>query len=311
MRTASRTRPAAPGPWLNKLFQAAFSAAKRVRSETQIGANAVSLASATVSLARRMYADLGAHTCPHDRCRRDDRAHRSAFRRRRHQTHGDRQSHFEPRTSLGGRGQGLRGRLERPRQGAGGRRHRRQLHCEFDAAHHEERGRGGGARSAPSPDFHGRSGGAARHRARRSRNSRISICFRSTICSSWSTKTVNSGNSRPAVRGCSSRRKWPAFWPNRGRMTRDPQSGPCASRPTPSVSKPWSRRGACWRPANPAEEVIEYLANTLTNRLLHSPTQALRQASESADSALAETLVRTARRRTRTAITRGRYNSRP
>jgi glutamyl-tRNA reductase len=50
------------GPHLNKLFQAAFSTAKRVRSETQIGANAVSLASATVNLARRMYSDLGAHT---------------------------------------------------------------------------------------------------------------------------------------------------------------------------------------------------------------------------------------------------------
>jgi glutamyl-tRNA reductase len=48
------------GPHLNKLFQAAFSTAKRVRSETQIGANAVSLASATVSLARRVYADLRA-----------------------------------------------------------------------------------------------------------------------------------------------------------------------------------------------------------------------------------------------------------
>jgi glutamyl-tRNA reductase len=48
------------GPALNKLFQAAFSAAKRVRSETRIGANAVSLASATVSLARRVYSDLGA-----------------------------------------------------------------------------------------------------------------------------------------------------------------------------------------------------------------------------------------------------------
>ena len=35
------------GPWLNKLFQAAFSAAKRVRSETRVGANAVSMASAT------------------------------------------------------------------------------------------------------------------------------------------------------------------------------------------------------------------------------------------------------------------------
>src|ERR1700729_2471600 len=50
------------GPSLNKLFQAAFSAAKRVRSETRIGANAVSLASATVSLARRGYSDLSERT---------------------------------------------------------------------------------------------------------------------------------------------------------------------------------------------------------------------------------------------------------
>jgi len=52
----------ATGPLLNKLFQAAFSVAKRVRTETRIGANAVSLASATVSLARRVYADLGERT---------------------------------------------------------------------------------------------------------------------------------------------------------------------------------------------------------------------------------------------------------
>src|SRR5579863_3885845 len=50
------------GPSLNKLFQAAFSAAKRVRSETRIGENAVSIASATVSLARRVYSNLSAHT---------------------------------------------------------------------------------------------------------------------------------------------------------------------------------------------------------------------------------------------------------
>lgn len=50
------------GPSLNKLFQAAFSAAKRVRSETRIGENAVSIASASVSLARRVYSDLSART---------------------------------------------------------------------------------------------------------------------------------------------------------------------------------------------------------------------------------------------------------
>jgi glutamyl-tRNA reductase len=41
-----------------------------------------------------------------------------------------------------------------------------------------------------------------------------------------------------------------------------------------------------------AEEVIDYLANTLTNRLMHGPTQALRQASESADTVLAEAITR-------------------
>ena len=41
-----------------------------------------------------------------------------------------------------------------------------------------------------------------------------------------------------------------------------------------------------------SDEVIEFLATTLTNRLLHAPTQALRQASELADLALAETVTR-------------------
>jgi glutamyl-tRNA reductase len=41
-----------------------------------------------------------------------------------------------------------------------------------------------------------------------------------------------------------------------------------------------------------ADEVIVYLANTLTNRLLHTPTQALRQAAELADSDLAEAVTR-------------------
>jgi glutamyl-tRNA reductase len=42
----------------------------------------------------------------------------------------------------------------------------------------------------------------------------------------------------------------------------------------------------------PPGEVLDFLANTLTNRLLHAPTQALRQAAELADSGLAETLTR-------------------
>jgi glutamyl-tRNA reductase len=43
------------GPYLHRLFQAAFSVAKRIRTRTAIGANAVSVASAAVALARRIY----------------------------------------------------------------------------------------------------------------------------------------------------------------------------------------------------------------------------------------------------------------
>jgi glutamyl-tRNA reductase len=46
------------GPVLNRLFQAAFSVAKRVRTETQIGANAVSVASAAVAMAKTVFASL-------------------------------------------------------------------------------------------------------------------------------------------------------------------------------------------------------------------------------------------------------------
>jgi glutamyl-tRNA reductase len=41
-----------------------------------------------------------------------------------------------------------------------------------------------------------------------------------------------------------------------------------------------------------SDEVIDFLAGTLTNRLLHAPTQALRQASEADDPELAQALMR-------------------
>ena len=50
------------GPLLNRLFQATFSVAKRVRTETRVGANAVSVASAAVGLARQIFAGFEQHT---------------------------------------------------------------------------------------------------------------------------------------------------------------------------------------------------------------------------------------------------------
>jgi len=52
----------ATGPHLNRLFQAAFSVAKRIRSGTQIGSNSVSVAAAAVSLARTVFERLGERT---------------------------------------------------------------------------------------------------------------------------------------------------------------------------------------------------------------------------------------------------------
>jgi glutamyl-tRNA reductase len=50
------------GALLNRLFQTTFSVAKRVRSETAIGASAVSVASAGIQLARRIFTDFERHT---------------------------------------------------------------------------------------------------------------------------------------------------------------------------------------------------------------------------------------------------------
>ena len=50
------------GPLLNRLFQASFSVAKRIRTETRIGANAVSVASAAVNLAHTVFDNFAQHT---------------------------------------------------------------------------------------------------------------------------------------------------------------------------------------------------------------------------------------------------------
>lgn len=50
------------GQQLNRLFQHTFAVAKKVRTDTAIGASAVSVAFAAVSLAKQIFADLSEHT---------------------------------------------------------------------------------------------------------------------------------------------------------------------------------------------------------------------------------------------------------
>jgi glutamyl-tRNA reductase len=49
------------GPWLNRVFEHAFRAAKRVRSETALGAGQVSIPTVAVDLAREIFSELKGH----------------------------------------------------------------------------------------------------------------------------------------------------------------------------------------------------------------------------------------------------------
>ncbi len=56
---AAAAQAHAAGPILNRLFHASFAAGKRVRTETRLGSGAVSVGYAAVSLARKIFGDLG------------------------------------------------------------------------------------------------------------------------------------------------------------------------------------------------------------------------------------------------------------
>lgn len=56
------TEAGSAGPMLHSLFQQAFSVAKLVRTDTEIGSSAVSVAYAAVNLARQIFADFGQHS---------------------------------------------------------------------------------------------------------------------------------------------------------------------------------------------------------------------------------------------------------
>ena len=59
-RTANELH--AVGPLLNRVFQQTFAVAKQVRTQTKIGASAVSVASAAVQLARQVFSSFSRHT---------------------------------------------------------------------------------------------------------------------------------------------------------------------------------------------------------------------------------------------------------
>jgi len=279
------------GPSLNKLFQAAFSTAKRVRSETRIGENAVSLASATVSLARRVYSDLSAHTVL-----MVGAGDMIALTARHFMSAGVKRMVIVNRTL--GRAQTLAAELQAHAAGLDGLDQELALADIVIAC------------TASTLPLITKSATEAAIRARRRRPifmmdlavprdidpavAELEDVYlfsiddlQQLIDENRQQREVAAGGARRLIEQEVARFLTESRAQDAGPAIRALRQQADGIR-LQTVEQARRLLAA----GKSADEVIDYLANTLTNRLLHTPTQALRQAAELSDSALAEVLTR-------------------
>jgi glutamyl-tRNA reductase len=279
------------GPALNKLFQAAFSAAKRVRSETRIGANAVSLASATVSLARRVYSDLSAHNAL-----LIGAGEMNALTARHFSSAGVKRMVIANRTF--GRAQSLAAELNAFAAELGDL-DRELIEADIVIS----------CTASPIPIVTKRAVEAAiRARRRRPifmvdmavpRDIEPSVAeledvylfsiddLQQLVDENRQQRELAAGGARLLIN-----EEVVRFLAESRAQDAGPAIRALRSQAEGIRLQTVEQARRMLASGKSADEVIEYLANTLTNRLLHAPTQALRQASELADIALAETLTR-------------------
>jgi glutamyl-tRNA reductase len=279
------------GPALNKLFQAAFSAAKRVRSETLIGANAVSLASATVSLARRVYSDLSAQSAL-----LIGAGEMNALTARHFVSAGVRRMVIANRTLS--RAEALAGEVKA--QAAGLDQLDRHL-IEADIVI--------SCTASPEPLITKRAAETAIRARRRRPIFMVDLAvprdiepavadlediylfsiddLQQLVDENRHQREVAAGGARMLITEEVTRFLNESRAHDAGPAIRAlRQQAEAIRRQTMEQARRLAGAGKS------SDEVLEFLANTLTNRLLHGPTQALRQASELANSELAEVLAR-------------------
>ena len=173
-------------------------------------------------------------------------------------------------------------------------RHRGRLDCEPDTDRDARDGRGRAARAPAPPDVHDPGHrGAARHRRRPSRNSKT--CTSSAIDDLQSVVDRQPRGSPPgrARGGHTDRRRRSTRFEQDAAQPRcgDRRSASCATRRSVPASRRSNRRGACWRAASRHRKSLEFLATTLTNRLMHAPSRRLREAAESGDAGTVEAIA--------------------
>jgi glutamyl-tRNA reductase len=279
------------GPILNKLFQAAFSTAKRVRTETRIGANAVSLASATVSLARRVYENLSAHNVL-----MVGAGDMNALTARHFMSAGIKRMAIANRTLA--RAQALAGELNAHAVPLS------DLEQELAAADIVI-----SCTASPEPLITKRAVEAAIRARRRRPIFMVDMAvprdidptvaeledvylfsiddLQQLVDENIQQREVAAGGARLLISEEVARFLTESRAQDAGpaiRALRQQAEG--IRQQTVEQARRMLQAGKS------TDEVIDYLANTLTNRLLHAPTQALRQAAELADLALAETVTR-------------------
>jgi glutamyl-tRNA reductase len=279
------------GPSLNKLFQAAFSAAKRVRTETQVGANAVSVASAAVRLARRVFSDLSEHPVL-----MIGAGEMIALTARHFASAGVNRIVIANRTLT--RAESLAAELGAQAVGL------EDLGRELAAADIVISCTG-----SPIPLITRDSTAAAVHSRRRRPMFMVDLAvprdiepevagledvylfsiddLQQVIEANLQHREAAAGGARQLIQQEVARFVTESRAHDAAPAIRSLRQQADAIR-LQTVEQ--ARRMAA--AGKSADEIIDYLANTLTNRLLHAPTQALRQAAESADSALAEAITR-------------------
>jgi glutamyl-tRNA reductase len=279
------------GPALNKLFQAAFSAAKRVRSETRIGANAVSLASATVSLARRVYADLSVHNAL-----LIGAGDMNSLIARHFMSAGIKRMVIANRTL--GRAQALASELHAHAVGL------TEVDKELADADIVIT-----CTASPVPIVTKQAVEAAIHTRRRRPILMVDMAVPRDIAPDVADlddvylfsiddlqQLVNENMQQRELAAAGARLLITEEVSRFLAESRAQDAGPAIRalrQQAEGIRQQTVEQARRMLAAGKStDEVIEYLANTLTNRLLHAPTQALRQASELADLALAETITR-------------------
>ena len=275
------------GGQLDRLFQQAFATAKRARTDTRIGANPVSVASTAVRLAQESFArldestvlligagetiELAARHLVEAKVQRLLIANRTL-------------AHAQELASRHG---GIALPLSELDQHLAEADIVLSATASRDADPASRAGRARAAAAPASADAAARPGGAARHRQRRVRPARRVPVHRRRPRARGRGQPPRSPRGRRPGRGHHRAADRALRRELAGQRAASSRCCACARMAKPRATKRWRRRGSNSPPACPAEQALDLLAHTLTNRLLHAPTVALREAALSGDGDLA------------------------